>query len=94
MNYTKLQFSSVWQNKGNYSTLVTVPEKHKTFGVVSKEAILLHELTVTGFGSRILVNNFLAPKDIQDGDVNSACEICIIESLLNYVEHVRSCRFP
>lgn len=34
-------------------------------------------LTVIGFGSKMRVINFIAPKDIQGGHVNSAAEICI-----------------
>jgi hypothetical protein len=32
--------------------------------------------TVIGFGSRILVNNLLAGKDVHGGNVNSAFDIC------------------
>jgi hypothetical protein len=32
--------------------------------------------TVIGFGSRILVNNLFAGKDVHGGNVNSAFDIC------------------
>lgn len=34
-------------------------------------------LTVIGFGSRILANSLMAPKESQGGHVKSAAEICM-----------------